>query len=202
MNHNELIGLLSTMSGYAGKHPSEANEILNLLAAHGLTIAEVANVTTEHRLIAANTEAIAPEVLKALQAGTWKAVPVDENEISAASMVASDHDWITYNYFVCCRRCGIVRRADGKNSRCKGNVKITTRTEATLEKLLRMTVHVGPGCIAPEGTQMSPEFRLSIQEITDDGVRFIIHAHGHDSHTMEFIVQDNSLIPIIVKERS
>mgnify|MGYP001584900524 FL=1 len=125
----------------------------------------------------------------------------EKNEMSAASMVASDHDWITYNYFVCCRRCGIVRRADGNNSPCKGNVRIIARTETTLENLLRMTVPVGPGCIALEGSPMSPEFRLSIQEITDDWVRFIVHANGHDSDTMDLIVRGNSIMLAAAPEK-
>ena len=62
MNRDNLIGLLSTTSGYSDKHPSEASEILNLLAAHGLTIAETTKVSAEHRLIASNTEAKATEI--------------------------------------------------------------------------------------------------------------------------------------------
>lgn len=63
----------------------------------------------------------------------------------------------------------------------------------TLEDLLRMTVPVGPGCVAPEDTPMSPDFRVAVQEITDDGVRVIIHADGHTSETMDYVVQGDSL---------
>ena len=82
MNRDELIGLLSTTSGYAGKHPSEANEILNLLAAHGLTVAEVAKVQTEHRLVAANTEA--------------KATEIPNNDNGLMVNVGSDGTWLHF----------------------------------------------------------------------------------------------------------
>ena len=66
----------------------------------------------------------------------------------------------------------------------------------TLEKLLRMTVPVPAGVMAPEGSAMSPEFRVSIQKVADDGVHFIIHAEGHDSDTMDFKVRGNHLARI------
>lgn len=62
-----------------------------------------------------------------------------------------------------------------------------------LEKLLRMTVPVGPGCVAPEDTPMSPDFRVSVQNIADDHVHFIIHADGHNSDTLDFRVSGNAL---------
>lgn len=41
---------------------------------------------------------------------------------------------------------------------------------------------------------MSPEFRVAVQEIADDGVRVIIHAAGHSSETLDrWIVGDNTL---------
>lgn len=63
----------------------------------------------------------------------------------------------------------------------------------TLEELLRMTVPVPAGCTAPEGSPMSPQFRVSVQAIRDDGVHFIIHAEGHHSETLDFIVRGDSL---------
>ena len=62
-----------------------------------------------------------------------------------------------------------------------------------LEQLLRMTVPVPAGCVTPEGTPMSPEFRVSVQEVRDDGVRVIIHAFGHDSETLDLLVRGNTL---------
>lgn len=40
------------------------------------------------------------------------------------------HDWFTYGRlnWKCCRVCGIVRRADGKNSPCKGPVAVGPRS--------------------------------------------------------------------------
>jgi len=64
---------------------------------------------------------------------------------------------------------------------------------STLEELLRMQVPVGPGCMNPPDTLMSPDFRIAVQEITSDGVRVIIHASGHDSDTLDFIVKGNDL---------
>lgn len=63
----------------------------------------------------------------------------------------------------------------------------------SLEGLFRMTFPVGPGCVAPEGTPASPDFRVSIQEVNEHGVRFIVHADGHDSETLDFLVQGNRL---------
>ena len=63
----------------------------------------------------------------------------------------------------------------------------------TLEELLRMTVPVGPGCIVPEDTPMSPDFRIAVQEKIDDGIRIIIHANGYDSDTLDFMVKGNSI---------
>ena len=66
----------------------------------------------------------------------------------------------------------------------------------TLEELLRMTVPVGPGCVAPEDTQMTPDFRIAVQGVSSDNVRIIIHAQGHDSDTLDFDVFGNELRPI------
>lgn len=66
----------------------------------------------------------------------------------------------------------------------------------TLEGLLRTTYKVGPGCVAPEGALASPEFRISIQKITPDGVHFIVHAHGMDSETLDFIAIGNRLVAL------
>ena len=64
---------------------------------------------------------------------------------------------------------------------------------ATLEQILRTTYPVGPGCVGQEGSPASPDFRVAIQAITDEGVHFIIHANGHDSETGDFIIKGNTL---------
>lgn len=66
----------------------------------------------------------------------------------------------------------------------------------TLEELLRMTVPVGPGCVAPEGTPMTPEFRVAVQNVGDDGVHFLIHAVGHNSDTLDLVANGNQLTRI------
>lgn len=65
----------------------------------------------------------------------------------------------------------------------------------TLEDLLRMTVPVGPGCVAPEGTPMSPDFRVAVQHIGGDGVHIIVHPMGHNGETLDFVVSGNKLEP-------
>ena len=39
------------------------------------------------------------------------------------------HDWFIPEFigYECCRKCGVVRRADRKNSTCKGVVKVGLR---------------------------------------------------------------------------
>ena len=70
-----------------------------------------------------------------------------------------------------------------------------------LEKLLRMTVPVGHGCVAPEGTPMSPEFRIAVQEVRENAVRVIIHANGHDSETLDRWVIGDQLLTLEAYEQ-
>jgi hypothetical protein len=42
------------------------------------------------------------------------------------------HEWgHKLGSLVCCTRCGVVRRADGKNNPCRGPVVVTPRLEET-----------------------------------------------------------------------
>jgi len=41
--------------------------------------------------------------------------------------------------------------------------------------------------------EVSPEFRVAVQSITPEGVHIIIHADGHNSETLDFIVNSNEL---------
>ena len=43
------------------------------------------------------------------------------------------HDWFTPKFigYPCCRKCGIVKRADGKNKPCRGRVVLSLRDEYT-----------------------------------------------------------------------
>jgi hypothetical protein len=66
----------------------------------------------------------------------------------------------------------------------------------TLEELLRMTVESEDA----EGNpiQITPEFRLSVQEVRPNGggVRFLIHANGHNSDTLDFKVYGDTVLVI------
>jgi hypothetical protein len=62
-----------------------------------------------------------------------------------------------------------------------------------VDNLLRMTVPVPAGCVAPEGSPMSPEFRVSVQLVTEAGVHFIMHADGHSSGTLDLVASRHGL---------
>lgn len=65
----------------------------------------------------------------------------------------------------------------------------------TLQDLLSMTVeskNISRGII-----QVPPEFRVTVQEKTEQGVRIIIHADGHNSETMDFWVKGDELSPVV-----
>lgn len=64
------------------------------------------------------------------------------------------------------------------------------KDQPTLEELLRMQVSVAH---SSSYINISPEFRIAVQRITEDGVRIIIHANGHDSDTCDFIVKNDEL---------
>ena len=38
-----------------------------------------------------------------------------------------EHEWFEWRGLTCCKKCGIVRRADDKNKPCKGVVKVGPR---------------------------------------------------------------------------
>ena len=62
----------------------------------------------------------------------------------------------------------------------------------TLEKLLRMTIK-GKSLVTGDDIEYPPEFRVAVQEKTDNEVRIIIHAMNHDSETLDFMVRGNEL---------
>lgn len=63
----------------------------------------------------------------------------------------------------------------------------------SLEKLLRMEIK-GTSPITGEDISYPPEFRVAVQNKTDEGVHIIIHANGHNSDTLDFLVRENELI--------
>lgn len=60
-----------------------------------------------------------------------------------------------------------------------------------LEQLLRTMVPAQN--FDGDDIEISPEFRVAVQSITPDGVHIIIHANGHNSDTLDFIVSGNEL---------
>lgn len=61
-----------------------------------------------------------------------------------------------------------------------------------LETLLRMQVE-DVSLVSGETISYSPEFRVAVQQIGEGGVHIIIHADGHSSDTLDFIVSGNEL---------
>ena len=65
----------------------------------------------------------------------------------------------------------------------------------TLEDLLRMEVNeTSP--VSGRPVSFSPEFRVAVQNKLADGVHIIIHANGHNSDTLDFMVNGNTLTKI------
>lgn len=61
-----------------------------------------------------------------------------------------------------------------------------------LEQLLRMKIST-QATKESNPFEMTPDFRVAVQEITEDGVRIIIHANGYSSDTCDFMVRGNNL---------
>lgn len=40
-----------------------------------------------------------------------------------------DHEWFIHSGWNCCKKCGVVKRADGKNKQCKGYAIVEVRGE-------------------------------------------------------------------------
>lgn len=63
-----------------------------------------------------------------------------------------------------------------------------------LEELLRMKVE-------SEGihgkVEISPDFRVAVQKISDSGVHIIIHPAGHNGETLDYMVNGDELSQII-----
>lgn len=64
----------------------------------------------------------------------------------------------------------------------------------TLEELLKTKVE--DKFNEAEEVQFVPDFRVAVQDITDEGVHFIIHPFGYDGETLDFIVKGNVLKPV------
>lgn len=66
--------------------------------------------------------------------------------------------------------------------------------QKSLEELLRMTVPAKD----KDGNdiEITPEFRVSVQRLTEDGLHFIIHANDHNGDTLDYIVDGDTLTPL------
>ena len=62
----------------------------------------------------------------------------------------------------------------------------------TLQELLEMkvTTNNSEGDTSPE---FSPDFRVAVQAIHEDGVHIIIHPMNHNGDTLDFLVRGNNL---------
>lgn len=49
------------------------------------------------------------------------------------------HKWWKWRGWICCKKCSIIRRADGKNKPCPGNVKIGLREKSKLRRLSKQS---------------------------------------------------------------
>ena len=65
------------------------------------------------------------------------------------------------------------------------------------EELLRMKVKTEAGVGSERDIEMSPQFLVKVQEITDEYVKIIIHADGHNSDTLDYYVVGDELIPLV-----
>ncbi len=44
-----------------------------------------------------------------------------------SDILNAEHEWWIWHGMECCKLCGIVKRADGKNRPCKGIVRVGPR---------------------------------------------------------------------------
>lgn len=51
----------------------------------------------------------------------------DAGKVPRVLDTSNGHHWIEWRAFVCCRDCGIIRRADDRNKPCRGVVKVGLR---------------------------------------------------------------------------
>ena len=65
----------------------------------------------------------------------------------------------------------------------------------TLGELLDMEID-GVSPVTGEEIKYSPEFRVAVQSKTEDGIHIIIHAVGHNSETLDLVVNDDHVAPL------
>lgn len=64
----------------------------------------------------------------------------------------------------------------------------------TLQQLLETTVTSENKDGQP--VEISPDFRVAVQQVKSGGLHFIIHPQGHNGETLDFIVRGNELEPL------
>lgn len=64
----------------------------------------------------------------------------------------------------------------------------------TLQQLLETTVTSADKDDNP--VEVSPQFLVSVQQVKDGGIHFIIHPFGFNGETLDFVVNGNELKPL------
>ena len=82
-----------------------------------------------------------------------------------------------------------------KQVKCPKCGKLKWERKMSLEKLLKMKVK-GENSVTKKEVEFSPDFRIAVQNITEKGVHIIVHANGHNSDTLDFLVKGNKLIQL------
>lgn len=62
----------------------------------------------------------------------------------------------------------------------------------TLEKLLRTKIK-GVSPVSGEAIEFFPEYRVSVQKETEEGVHIIIHANSYNSATLDLLVSGDTI---------
>ena len=58
---------------------------------------------------------------------------MSERNMSRAPRAPGKHDWWVWRGMTCCKKCGIIRRRDGKNKACRGVVKVALREREAID---------------------------------------------------------------------
>lgn len=59
----------------------------------------------------------------------------------------------------------------------------------TLEQLIQLKIK------SRNGTEFTPDFRISVQDKKESGTHIIVHPLGHAGDTLDFLVTGNKLTP-------
>lgn len=58
---------------------------------------------------------------------------MEEGEVEIPSP-SNGHHWLRWRNMICCRDCGIIRRADDQNKPCRGRVYVGPRIPPNITK--------------------------------------------------------------------